>query len=113
MTRRERVVTVAAQLAEARATVTRLEAELDDLLGATEARPAAAPRETANGTNGHGNRGRGVETEKILALAKAGKKAAEIVEAMGYKDRVGVIKVRNAISKARLRGILPKAGAAQ
>jgi hypothetical protein len=136
--RRDRLLELATELVTARARVTELEAQIDDLFddGATRpGRRSTRRREERGGsdgaggaalpptTNGHGNGhgpGRGnyqrqfsAETVKVEALARDGMAPVEIAAKLGWKGRPGNLKVSNVIYRARRAGRLPKAGASR
>jgi hypothetical protein len=139
MTKRDRLLELATELVTARARVTELEAQIDELFGDDGAtrpgrRPtrrkearggsdgaggAALPPTTNGASNGHGP-GRGhyqrqfsAETVKVEALARDGMAPVEIAAKLGWKGRAGNLKVSNVIYRARRAGRLPKAEASR
>lgn len=119
MRRIDRVVDLASRIAVARAEATRLEGELERLVGggkepAAEAEPVASPPPTP-ATNGNGHRRHGPEASalhgQVIDLARAGLKPQEIADRLGLEGRPGLVKVHQHMYRARNAGHLPKAGA--
>jgi hypothetical protein len=133
MTKRDRLLELATELVTARARVTELEAQIDELFGegdgatrpgrrSTKRKEAGSGDIAAGGaalppvTNGHGGgpgRKPSEESLRIIALAKGGMAATQIAAELGWKGRTGVVKATNVIYRARKAGHLPKAGASR
>jgi len=134
--RRDRLLELATELVTARARVTELEAQIDELFGegdgATRPGRRSTRRKEARGgsdgaggaalpptTNGHGP-GRGnyqrqfsAETVKVEALARDGMAPVDIAAKLGWKGRSGNLKASNVIYRARRAGRLPKGEASR
>lgn len=114
MKRIDRVVDLASRLADARDEVTRLEAELEKLLGGGKERaekedPVAEPA-TNGKSNGHGRAPTPVHAQ-VVELARGGLRASEIADKLGLEGRPGLVKVHQHMYRARMSGELPKVGA--
>jgi DNA-binding NarL/FixJ family response regulator len=107
MSRRiDRIVELAARLAEARAVAAMLEAELEAMLGKPGKAAVEAPaRPEANGTS-NGKVKRGERMAQVADLAKDG------LDVPAIADKLGITRACAAILKrARSNGLAPKARA--
>jgi DNA-binding NarL/FixJ family response regulator len=109
MTRLDRIVELATRLGVARAEVTRLEAELEAMLGGGEA--AEGPPPPVKNGHSKGKRGRPHDPirEKVVELAKEGLAPTVIATKLGIDRKA----VSNHVFRARKAGTLPKVGARQ
>jgi hypothetical protein len=115
--RRDRLLELATELVTARARVTELEAQIDELFGDGATRPgrrSTRRKEERGGSDGAGGAAlppvtNGTRQERIVALAKAGHDSGEIAEELGVPRKI----IGMALWRARKAGDLPKAGASR
>jgi hypothetical protein len=125
MKRIDRIVELAARLAEARAVAAMLEAELEAMLGkggesdrpGRRLKQAKAPGNGVDGgaalppaaSNGHGKVKRGQRMAQVAQLAKDGFDVPTIAETLGITRACAAITLR----RARSNGLAPKAEASR
>lgn len=111
--RKEKLLDLAVEIANARALVTELETQFDALLGggsveAEVAKQEKKPRPTNGAGKGPSSRAPSPLRDQVVALAREGLGRSEIAEKLGLKGRQGLVQVGNQIYRAKQAGQLPK-----